>query len=420
MSEQRKLRSFKRLKGITVLSLFDGMSCGQIALNRVGINIENYYASEIDKYAMQVTQHNYPNTIQIDSVLDITMERLSDFEVLLNGKYIIDTSKVMLIGGSPCQGFSLAGKMKGSSTKCGKDVTTLEQYLQLKEDGFEFDGQSYLFWEYVRVWKAIQPKYFFLENVRVTKQWLPMFNDAMGVEPIMINSALVSAQNRVRYYWTNIPDVTQPDDKDILLKDILERGVSTEEMTTKGKSFCLTARYSGAVAWNSIEKKQRSMVLRPCELKEFNENNTCHHVADATDIKGNESIKRVYGGGGKAPTLTTSQGGHREPKVLLEASDNIINVKKGSSGKSWFMEQQTYSEDSPKTRTLKAGGGSGNIPKVLCGNPTYRKLTPLECERLQTVEDNYTDVVSNSQRYKMLGNGWTIDVVAHMFKVLVR
>ena len=231
---------------MNVLSLFDGMSCGQLALDRLDIKVDSYFASEVDKYAIQVAKKNYPNTKHIGDIRDIDPSTLPKID--------------LLIGGSPCQGFSVSGKMKGSSTKSGIDVTSLEQYLQLKEQGFEFDGQSYLFWEYVRIWKAVKPEYFFLENVRVTKKWLPMFNEAMGVEPIMINSALVSAQNRVRYYWTNIPNLCQPNDKGILLQDVLESGYSTEEMTNKGRSHCLTARYSGAVWWNSIERKQRTMV----------------------------------------------------------------------------------------------------------------------------------------------------------------
>ena len=179
MSKARRLRSFKRLKGIVVISLFDGMSCGQIALDRVGLHVETYYASEVDKYAIQVTQHNYPNTIQIGSVVDITIERLGKFEILLNGKYIIDTRKLIIIGGSPCQGFSFAGKMKGSSTECNIDVTTLEQYLDLKSEGFKFKGQSYLFWEYMRVLHDVEPTYYFLENVKMVKKWEGMFNDAI-------------------------------------------------------------------------------------------------------------------------------------------------------------------------------------------------------------------------------------------------
>ena len=402
-------------KGLKVLSLFDGMSCGQIALERAGIEVDEYYASEIDKYAMQITMKNYPKTIQLGSVIDLEDWELPEVD--------------LLIGGSPCQGFSVSGKLKGSSTKCGVDVVSLEQYLQLKDEGFEFEGQSYLFWEYVRIWKICKPKYFFLENVRVTKKWLPMFNKAMGVEPIMVNSALVSAQNRVRFYWTNIPGIEQPEDKGILLKDILE-GITD---------------------------------IRPCELKTFSKDAICHHIATATDIKGQESLKRVYANSGKAPTLTTMQGGHRQPKVLIsEASAltyapdggdfvdpyNKTNLKgdkstalrtNSSNGNMWLKVPEAtkkgyievkdgecfdYAVPNSKTRRGRMMKDKSNCLQTTNGfmqytHPTYRKLTPLECERLQTVPDGYTEGVSNSQRYKMLGNGWTVDVAVHLFKGLL-
>tara|TARA_R110000850_G_scaffold275517_1_gene414970 strand:+ start:160 stop:1131 length:972 start_codon:yes stop_codon:yes gene_type:complete len=318
-------------KEINVLSLFDGMSCGRIALERTGIEVDNYFSSEVDKYAIQIADKNYPqDTInRLGDVCDIDTSRLPKID--------------FLIGGSPCQGFSMAGKLKGSSTSCGKDVTTLEHYLVLKEMGFSFDGQSYLFWEYVRILtelRKVNPYIkFMLENVRITKKWLPMFNEAMGVEPIIINSSLLSAQNRVRYYWTNIDNINQPKDKGLVLSDI-------------------------------VENIYKCGNLRMCELKDFDKKSVCHHIANATDIKGNESIKRVYAGSGKSPTITTCAGGHREPKILN-------------------------------------------------GSDTYRKLTPLECERLQTVPDNYTLGVSNSQRYKMIGNGWTVDVISHIFRNII-
>jgi len=378
---------------MNVLSLFDGMSCGRIALERVGIKVDNYYSSEIDKYAIQVADKNYPQDgdKRLGSVIYLDEEYLKSLDIDL------------LIGGSPCQGFSMAGKMKGSSTKCGKDVTTLEQYLVLKDMGFEFDGQSYLFWEYIRVMRAIKPKYFFLENVRITKKWLPMFNEAMGVEPTRINSSLVSAQNRDRYYWHNFGEIPQPEDKGILLRAVLEDAevnynsepLIVPEATKKGyievkpgDCFDNCQPKSKTRRGRDMAKKSNAILTsngfvqylgRPCELKDFNENSTCHHAADATDIKGNESVKRVYAESGKSPAMTTCQGGHREPKVLQSET-------------------------------------------------TYRKLTPLECERLQTLGDNYTlvlgennkQIVSNSQRYKMIGNGWTVDVIAHIFKGLNR
>ena len=286
-------------KGINVLSLFDGMSCGRIALERAGIKVDNYFASEIDKYAIQITKKNYPDTKHIGSVVDVKASDLPNID--------------LLIGGSPCQGFSFAGK-------------------QLN---FE-DERSKLFFEFLRIKCEANPKYFLLENVKMKKEYQNIITTFLEVEPILINSSLVSAQNRQRVYWTNIPNITQPEDKGILLENIIEN-INSE--------------------------------VRGCIIREYNNKSICHHIANASDIKGNESIKRVYATTGKAPTLTTMQGGHREPKIYL--GDNL-----------------------------------------------YRKLIPKECERLQTVPDNYTEGVSNSQRYKMLGNGWTVDVIAHIMKGL--
>lgn len=343
---------------MNVLSLFDGMSCGMIALDRADIKVDNYYASEIDKYAMQVSKDNYPQIQQLGSIIDLTRE-----ELLALGP--ID----VLIGGSPCQGFSVAGKMKGSQTKEGIDVTSLAQYLELKELGFEFDGQSYLFWEYVRVWKIVKPKYFFLENVRVTKKWLPMFNEAMGVEPIMINSALVSAQNRQRYYWTNIPSVTQPEDRGILLKDIIETGV-----VDRNKSYCIDANYwKGTTIEQYIKKARRQVVF---EAQAFTERRT----EEAKRIR--REYREKYG----------RDFSPRRGKEMVLRDDGKMNCLTAT----YSMKEHVLIDE-----TIN-----------------YRKLTPIECERLQTVPDNYTQFVSNSQRYRMLGNGWTVDVVAHIFKNL--
>ena len=517
------------MKAINVLSIFDGLSGGRIALEKAGIPVDRYFSSEIDKYAIKIADKNYPEDIphRLGSVLDLTEEQLL-------GMPKID----LLIGGSPCQGFSVSGKMKGSATACGIDVVTLEQYLKLKSEGFEFDGQSYLFWEYMRVLHILKPKYFFLENVRVTKKWLPMFNAALGVEPIMANSALISAQNRVRFYWTNIPGFKMPEDRGILLKDVIESDLASEKMTTKGKSYCLTARYSGAVAWNSIEKKQRTMIMvepeedsqvlcgasrgrylvdgvrqdgkmltagktaqylevrgagkttclttvqkdnyltsaqesgrflledckevvtkpikvgevnkgsqgdriysadgksitltaqsggtagsgnmlleeRPCELRDYKEESLCHHSATALDISGNESIKRVYSATGKSPALTTMQGGHRQPKVLLVPEA----TKKGFTE---VEDGDCFDLAVPNSKTRRGRNMKDKSNCLMTSNqfmryehPTYRKLTPLECERLQCLPDGYTEGVSNSQRYKMVGNGWTIDMIVEFFK----
>ena len=435
---------------MNVLSLFDGLSGCRVALERIGITPNKYYASEIDKYAIQVAQANYPDTIQLGSVTEWQ-------------NWDIDWAGIDLVtGGFPCQAWSVAGKQQGDK-----------------------DERGMLFWTMLDVMKQViqaNPNAkFLIENVKMKKEFEQYIThhteQALGeVYKTLINSALVSAQNRNRYYWTNFP-VSQPNDLGIVLADIIENGIATLEMTTKtGKSYGLTASYAGAVAWNSIAKKQRSMILeRPCEPRDFNQDSLFHHAADATDIKGNESIKRVYAVTGKAPTLTTMGGGHREPKVLC-TSDNprIAGITedergfrphKGDRAKSGLSEiGRILKPTASKTDTVIAA----HAPKVLCGAIrgryivdgkrqdhkmltaglteqrlevrqdqktnslttvqkdnvvvedlkalTYRKLTPLECERLQTLPDDYTAHVSNTQRYKMIGNGWTIDVISHILK----
>ena len=251
---------------MNVLSLFDGMSCGQQALERAGIKVDNYFASEIDKYAIQIAEKNYPNTKHLGDVTQIS-------KFWTTHKFPkID----LLIGGSPCQSFSYAGN-------------------QLAFD----DPRGKLFFEYVKIKDLLKPKYFLLENVRMKQEYVDIISEYLGVEPIEINSALVSAQNRKRLYWTNIPNVTQPADKKILLKDVLECGC-----VDRDKSYCLDANYfKGGNLKLYFEKYRRQLVF-----------DRCLQVGEA-DIKGYDSIKRVYSKEGKAPSLTTMQGGHREPKV---------------------------------------------------------------------------------------------------------
>lgn len=227
-------------KPLTVLSLFDGISGGQMALRGLGLNVKRYIASEIDRHAIANTQHNYPETIQIGSVVDIDVDELVR-------KYGVPN---LLIGGSPCQSFSFSGKMKGMSTKQGEEIYTLDKYLQMKREGFEFEGQSYLFWEYMRVLTELR-RYnpdiiFFLENVQMLEKWERCLSHAIGVRGVHIDSALVSAQHRRRIYWSNIrtkvvsqtflfadednpfawpsleTDIPQPEDRGIFIKDILE------------------------------------------------------------------------------------------------------------------------------------------------------------------------------------------------------
>jgi DNA (cytosine-5)-methyltransferase 3A len=351
---------------MNVLSLFDGMSCGQIALNRAGVKYDKYFASEVDKYAIKVAQANYPHTHHMGDVKQVQKS------------YFIDDPIDLLMGGSPCQGFSVAGKQLDFN-----------------------DPRSKLFFEFVRLKESLKPKYFLMENVPMKQESQDIISRYLDVKPVMINSSLFSAQNRKRLYWTNIPfDILPTADKGRVLQDILEDGIANEAMTNQdGKAHCITARYNGAVWWNSIQRKQRTMV----------------QVGEADNIKGFDSIKRIYSPNGKAPTLTTMQGGHREPKVAI---GRIVNrrldehgVRKDNQLDLPFTNQLEVS-DTNKSNCLT----TFTKDNVLVDGMQWRKLTPVECERLQTVPDNYTNHVSNSQRYKMLGNGWTIDVIAHILR----
>ena len=351
---------------MNVLSLFDGMSCGRIALEKCGFQVDKYFASEVDKYAIQVAKANYPDTVHLGDVRDVKADDLPQID--------------LLIGGSPCQGFSFAGK-------------------QLNFD----DPRSKLFWEYVRLLKELKPKYFLLENVRMKKQSMDVITEALGVEPIFINSSLVSAQNRQRYYWTNIPMDGLPEDKGVVLNDILEDG-----FVDRDKSHCIDANYfKGGNLKSYFEKHRRQLV--------FSKDGLCH-VGDA-DISGNQTVKRVYHPDGKAPCLTTMGGGHREPKVLVKGG-RIVNRRLDENGvrkdddKSIPLQARIEVREDDKTNCLT----TVQKDSIVVENLTWRKLTPLECERLQTVPEGYTSSVSNTQRYKMLGNGWTVDVITHIMK----
>ena len=366
-----------------VLSLFDGMSCGRIALERAGIEVDLYLASEVDKYAIQISDKNYPDIIQIGDVTRVNkhnQHKLPEID--------------LLIGGSPCQGFSFAGK------------------------GLNFDDpRSKLFFEYVRLLKECEPKYFLLENVRMKQEFQDVISDHLGVQPININSSLVSAQNRNRFYWTNIP-VSQPEDKGIILSDILEdsatnvgrvvgrklnpetgkrddynpdlKAVQRLEPRLDAKSGCLTTVQKDNVVITNFDHVK---VSKRGRYKKFQDKascltgggnsggnhsdmdllglakNRCFQIGEAIGINGHDLLKRVYADYGKAPTVTTITGGNQYSKIAV---DDYV----------------------------------------------WRRLTPIECERLQTVPDNYTEGVSNTQRYKMLGNGWTVDVIAHILKGL--
>ena len=383
---------------MNVFSCFDGASCGQLALTKLGIRITNYYASEIDKYAIQVTQANFPNTIQLG---DIT---------------IVDTSQLpkidLMMGGSPCQGFSFAGR-------------------QLN---FE-DPRSKLFFDFIRLRDKLKPKYVLLENVRMKKESEDIISDYMGCSPIRINSSLLSAQSRNRLYWFSelvddkyVPiNVSQPQDKGIFIKDILEelpfgdipnylannwggepRGNKVKSIDDP-KANCLTASmYKGQIPTyiKKIIPKENPTVSKDGLIR-----------VGSADLNGHDYLKRVYSRHGKAPTLTANGGGNLEPKVGIA---RIVNRRLDENG-----TRKDYQLELPFTKVieLRQDDKSNCLTTLQKDNVVvkeevygWRKLTPLECERLQTMPDNYTNHVSNSQRYKMIGNGWTVDVIAHILK----
>ena len=284
------------MEKINVLSLFDGISCGHIALDKAGIPINKYYASEIDKYAIKVTNKNYPETINLGDVTTVSGE--------------LFTEKIdLLIGGSPCQGFSQAGKMKNFD-----------------------DPRSKLFWEYVRILQEVKPKYFLLENVVMKQEWQDIISEALGVKPIMIDSSLTSAATRKRLYWTNIPGVGQPEDLGITFGDIRERDVQEGSIyyTDKG------------IDWIRRHEKRTGKTLRI--------------IGDSDKMQ------------------------------MLEAS-----MYKKYSSQRFFGIDDTHG---------------------------LRYITVTECERCMNVPDGYTDCCSNTQRYKQLGNGWEVNTITHIFRIL--
>lgn len=278
-----------------ILSLFDGISCARVALERAGIPVSIYYASEIDKYAIQVSNKNFP-TPKVMHIGDVTK---------IHGGVLGEIGIDLLVGGSPCQDLSIA-----------------------KKDRKGLDGErSGLFWEYVRILKEVKPKYFILENVAsMSKESKDLISEIVGVQPIMIDAKLLSAQSRKRYFWTNIPNVTQPQDKGIIVDDILVRNVDT-------KYFMNDVQISG------VEKS-------------------------------NYQDRKPY----------------------------ILGVDK-------------------KIGTIKIGG---DVKRIVNYDKKWRYLTPVEYERLQGLPDNYTEGVSNTQRYKCCGNAFNVDVVAHILSFIPR
>lgn len=372
-----------KLKEMTILSLFDGMSCGQIALRELGVPITRYYASEIDKHAIAQTQLNFPETIQLGDV-----EQWRTWDIDWSG---ID----LILAGSPCQGFSLAGKMLGHD-----------------------DPRSRLYWVFLDILHHVQShnpsvKYL-LENVRMRPQDERMINDSLGIMPVVINSALVSAQNRVRLYWSNIrtrqeglwgdlyTDIPQPADRGIYIQDIIEEevdakyyiGLGSWGQDIAGKSRAI--RVGGALspdakhAWDVIrlDRNHSDMdvpaIRDPWIAKNYR----------GTSEKSNALLAQSYKGA-RANGMTVVAGTWRTHK-----EDRGFREVAGSKA--------------PCIPARARNDGSGQ-PCVQYGYQ-LRRLTPTECARLQTIPDWYQWGCSDTQAYKMLGNGWTVEVIKHILK----
>ena len=339
MKKNKNIFKEEKQKAINVLSLFDGISCGRLALNKNNFNIDNYFSSEIDSNALKVANFNHPydEKNRLGDVRNIDVKLLPKID--------------LLIGGSPCQSFSFAGKKQGMQTTSKIEITTLEQYLQLKKENYEFIGQSYLFWEYVRILEEIKEKnpniIFLLENVIMLKKWEEIITRTLGVEPIEINSSLVSAQNRRRLYWTNIKGIEQPKDKNISLKDILEKDEFCNKATIVGRRI------------NNLGKREDYNFSIP--------------IIQCLEVRASNKDK--------SNCLTTV------------AKDNILTS----------LEEGRYVDAFGKLNGNK-------LP--------FRYYTQLEYERLQTLPDNYTNCIKINAARKAIGNGWTVDVISHIFSFL--
>lgn len=337
-------------KGVRVLSLFDGMSCGQIALKEIGVPVEAYYASEVDKYAISQTMLNFPQTIQVGDVRELDTRELGHID--------------LLIGGSPCQNLSVVGKRNGMSTASKEEILSLRQYLQLKKEGFEPEGQSYLFWEYVRVLRELKEEnpdvVFLLENVRMPRRWENVIDAALGVRGVHIDSGLVSAQVRRRIYWTNIgTGIPQPQDKGLVIKDIVDESVGDDCILSidKIRHLCKDPAIRSA---EEVLKAWRRDKCAKNGILQLNPSRESHGSQPYQD-------NRVYDHSGKCPALMSSIS-----RMMIADQDNI------------------------------------------------RTLTTAEWAKLQTIPSWYLWTVSLAQRRRLMGNGWTVDVITHILRHILR
>jgi DNA-cytosine methyltransferase len=377
---------------MNILSLFDGMSCGQIALKELGVQVNKYYAAEIDKFAIEQTQHNFPNTIQLGSVTDVKAKDLEKID--------------LLIGGSPCQGFSFAGK-------------------QLNFD----DPRSALFFEFVRLWKeikAINPKaMFLLENVNMKKEYLRVISEYLGVFPVRVNSNLVSAQNRDRWYWSNIKtkenglfnelwtDIPQPEDRGILLKDILQPANEIDSKFILSNNAAKRLLNVGNDGFKS-------------NIKNGNDKAACVFASQHKLARGMDMVcVAMRGRNPENPSdrRTGSPTQQRlEPKtdgktncLTSVAKDNLIMTQNYVQLTGGFDSDNRFFYENGKHGSVLT---KGEAKTGVLTDYKLRRLTPIECSRLQTIPDWYQWIVSDTQIYKMLGNGWTVEVIKHIFSYI--
>lgn len=320
-----------------VLSLFDGIGCCRIALERAGVIVDKYYASEIEKSAIKIATTNYPDIIELGDIRELSTNRLDDIDLVTFG--------------SPCTNFSSSGKRNGMTTKTNVVLDSLDTYLDCKSKGYAFEGQSYLFWEAIRILRDIKPKYFLMENVKMADKWLTIVTNALGIEPIEINSSLVSAQNRTRLYWTNINFDLNIEDRGILLKDILE-----------------DTSYLSPAAIRGRQLNKAAIVGRRINAE-----------------------------------------GHREDYNKKVPYVQCLEVRNTNRDKSNCLT--TVAKDNVLTPL-----GIGRHIDVYGKKLPYRYYTRLEYERLQTLPEGYTNCVSESAAKKTIGNGWTVDIIAHIFE----
>lgn len=463
-------------KKYVVISLFNGQGCIWIALEKAGIQVSQRISSEVDKYAIRSNDALYPDTIQVGDVrkINVIKDKAGRPIKLETENGIIDLldDEIILGGGSPCTNFSFAGKMKGMATKDEQQILTLDHYLKLKEQEYEFEGQSYLFWEYMRIKNDLNPKYFLLENVIMVEKWKNVLSRAIGINPIRINAELVSAQNRDRYFWTDINSqpqgffgdiecmIPQPKDKGILLKDILEKNVPEKYFLKNPK-----------LGFNGMDLNEKSNTLRTggkCSQTDKHNYDIIKIDVEGNPKKNQDKAGYLTAGGHsggnhsdmdllviKDPQCVAMRGGNPDnPKGRQAGLPTEQMIEPRNDGKTNCLTsvtkdnliRETISCNIPETDDIKGGdfrtdegfrwrnnGKTGTLAARAredesCGqlaniNSRIRRLTPRECGRLQTFPDDKLDIllkagISDSQLYKQFGNGWCCDVLAHIFSYI--